>query len=103
MGDADEFGLLAERYEGLPVLKPDRARGLEARYAHANELIEEDASIRVPSALWHESKATLGLRHHLCGIIIPQTTAATIHAGNSPVLLGKSLHSQLGAQQEHAR
>ena len=38
MGDADEFVLLAERYEGLPVLKPDRARGAEARYADADKL-----------------------------------------------------------------
>ena len=28
MGDADEFGLLAERYEGLLVLKPDRGVAL---------------------------------------------------------------------------
>jgi len=31
MSDADEFVLLAERYDGLPVLKSDRARGAEAR------------------------------------------------------------------------
>ena len=43
---------------GLPVLKPDRARGLEARYADANEFIEEDAAVRVASAFWHELKAT---------------------------------------------
>ena len=38
MSDGDEFGLVAERYEGLPVLKPDRARGAEARYADAHKL-----------------------------------------------------------------
>ena len=47
MSDADEFVLLAERYDDLPVLKPDPARGLEARYADANEFIEEDAAVRV--------------------------------------------------------
>ena len=58
MSDADEFVLLAERYKGLPVLKPDRASGLEARYADAHEFIEEDAAVRVASAFWHELKAT---------------------------------------------
>ena len=37
MGDADEFVLLAERYEDLLVLKSDRARGLEARRGEAHE------------------------------------------------------------------
>jgi hypothetical protein len=83
MRDADEFGLLAERYVGPLVLKPDRALGLEARYGDAHELVEEDASIRVGSALWHEFKASPGLRHNLCGIIIPQVIAASIcaHSG----------------------
>jgi hypothetical protein len=54
MGDADEFALLAERYDGLQVLEFDNARGLEARYADANEFVEEDATVRVASALWHE-------------------------------------------------
>ena len=58
MSDADEFGLLAERYAGPLVLKPDHARGLEARYADAHEFIEEDAVVRVASAFWHEVKAT---------------------------------------------
>jgi hypothetical protein len=58
MSDADEFLLLAERYEGLPVLKSDSARGFEARYADANELIEENAAVRIASAFWHELKAT---------------------------------------------
>ena len=58
MGDADEFGLLAERYEALPVLKPDHARGPEARRGEANEFIEEDAAVRVASAFRHELKAT---------------------------------------------
>jgi hypothetical protein len=60
MSDADEFVLLAERYEGLPVLKPDRARGAEARYADARKLIEENAVVRVASACRHEFEATLG-------------------------------------------
>jgi hypothetical protein len=50
MSDCEEFVLLAERYHDLPVLKSDRARGFEARYADANKLIEEDATIRVDSA-----------------------------------------------------
>jgi hypothetical protein len=59
MSDADEFVLLAERYEDLPVLKPDRARGADARYADAHKLIEENAAVRVASAFWHELKAAL--------------------------------------------
>jgi hypothetical protein len=57
MSDADEFVLLAERYEGLPVLKSDRARGLEARHADANKFIEENAATRIDPAFWHELKA----------------------------------------------
>ena len=60
MSDADEFVLLAERYESLPVLKSDSARGFEARYADANELVEENAAIRIVPALWHELKLRLG-------------------------------------------
>jgi hypothetical protein len=59
MSDADEFVPVAERYEGLPVLKSDRARGAEARYADAHKLIEENAAVRVASAFWHELKAAL--------------------------------------------
>ena len=70
MSDADEFVLLAERYEDLPVLKSDHARGLEARRGHAHELIEEDAAVRVASAFRHELKAT----PFPCGIIIPLTS-----------------------------
>src|SRR5271169_4331465 len=58
VSDADEFVLLAERYEGLPVLKPDRACGAETRYADAHKLIEENAAVRVASAFRHELKAT---------------------------------------------
>jgi hypothetical protein len=47
MSDADEFVLSAERYDSLPVLKSDSARGLEARYPDANKFIEEDAAVRV--------------------------------------------------------
>ena len=73
MSDADEFGLLAERYEGPPVLKPDHARGLEARRGDAHEFVEEDAVVRVASAFRHELKATP--RPPLCGIMIPHTSA----------------------------
>ena len=58
MSDADEFGLLAERYDGMPVLEPDHARGREARRREAHKLIEEDAVVRVASAFRHELKAT---------------------------------------------
>jgi hypothetical protein len=49
MSDADEFGLLAQRYADPLVLKPDRVRGPEARYADAHEFIEEEAVARVAS------------------------------------------------------
>jgi hypothetical protein len=54
MSDADEFGLSAERYDGLPVFKPDRARGLEMRRGNAHEFIEENAVVRVAPAFWNE-------------------------------------------------
>ena len=60
MGDADAFAafasmvLVGEGDESVPVLKPDRARGSEARYADANKLVEEDATVRVDSAFWHD-------------------------------------------------
>jgi hypothetical protein len=57
MGDADEFRLLAERYESLLVLKPNHARGPEARRGDAHELIEKDAVLRVGPAFRHELKA----------------------------------------------
>jgi hypothetical protein len=91
MREADEFGLLAERYVGPLVLKPNQARGLEARYADANEFIEEDATVRVSSAFWHEFKAMLGLRHHLCGIIIPHVIVATVCARKARRNVGSSL------------
>ena len=42
----------------MPVLKPDRARSLEARRGEAHEFVEESAAARVASAFWHEPKAT---------------------------------------------
>ena len=57
MSDADEFVLLAERYDDLPVLELDSARGPEARRGEAHEFIEEDAVVRVASAFRHELKA----------------------------------------------
>ena len=70
MSDADEFVLLAERYDDLSVLELDSARGLEARHPDANKLIEENAAICIVPALWHELK--LRLAHQLCGTIIPR-------------------------------
>jgi hypothetical protein len=58
MSDAYEFVLLAELYDGLLVLKPDHAHGLEARRGDAHEFIEEKAVVRVDSAFRHELKVT---------------------------------------------
>ena len=49
---------VTEGDNAMPVLKPDRARGLEARRGEAHEFVEEDAAVRVASAFWHEFKAT---------------------------------------------
>ena len=60
MGDADAFAasaamvLLAKGDDALPVLKPDRARGLQARYAPANKSVEENAVTRIDRAFRHE-------------------------------------------------
>ena len=62
MSDADEFVLLAERYDSLPVLKSDSARGFETRYADADKLIEEDAVVRVASAFRHDFEAAPRVR-----------------------------------------
>ena len=53
MGDADEFLLLTEGDDAVPVLKPDRARRLEARRGKAREFVEEHAAVRVYSAFGH--------------------------------------------------
>ena len=50
--------LVAEGDDAMPVLKPDRARGLEARRVEAQEFVEEDAAVRIDPAFWHELKAT---------------------------------------------
>ena len=65
MGDADELLFVTEWYDGLPVLEPDDARRLQARYADANKLVEEDATVRVASAFRHQFKARSRLRHHV--------------------------------------
>jgi hypothetical protein len=68
MRDADEFGLLAERCVGPSVLKPNQARGFEARYADPNKFIEESARIRIDPAFWHKLKLPLAalpsVRYH---------------------------------------
>ena len=73
MGDADELLFVTEGDDAMPVLKPDRARGPEARRGEAHEFIEEDAAVRVASAFRHELKATP--RPSLCGIMIPHMSA----------------------------
>jgi hypothetical protein len=73
MSDADEFVPLAERYDGLPVLKSDSARGLEARYADANKFVEE---MRLSASLPRFGmNLRLRLAHDLCGIMLPHTSA----------------------------
>jgi hypothetical protein len=73
MSDADEFGLLAAGYEGLPVLKNDRARRLEARYTDANEFINKMR--RSASLPRFGMNLRLRLAHHVCGIMLPHTSA----------------------------
>jgi hypothetical protein len=41
MGDADDLLFVTKRYESLLVLKPDHARGPEARYAEAREFMKK--------------------------------------------------------------
>jgi hypothetical protein len=60
MGDADELLFVPEGDDAMPVLKRDRARGLEARRGKAQELVEEKAVVRVASAFRHEFATTLG-------------------------------------------
>jgi hypothetical protein len=69
MGDADEFLFVTERDEPIPVLKSDGARRLEAGRGEAQELVKENAAVRVASAFRHALKV---MPLHLCGIIIPQ-------------------------------
>ena len=63
MGDADAFAaftamvLAAEGDNAMPVIEPDRPRGLEARRGEAHELVEEDAVVRVASTFGHELNA----------------------------------------------
>jgi len=58
MGDADELLFLTEGDDAMPVRKPDRARGLEARRGEAHEFIEEDAVVGLASAFRHELEVT---------------------------------------------
>ena len=68
MGDADELLFVTEGDNAMPVLKPDRARGLEARRGEAHEFIEEDAGARIDRAFWHELKATPRPPHVRCAV-----------------------------------
>jgi hypothetical protein len=54
MSEADKLLFLTEGDDAMLVLKPDRARGLEARRGDAYEFIEEDAAVRVASTFRHE-------------------------------------------------
>ena len=73
MGDADELLFVTEGDNAMPVLKPDRAYGPQARYADAKKFVEENAVTRIDRAFWHELKAAP--RPSLCGTMIPQTSA----------------------------
>ena len=79
MGDADAFAafaamvLVIEGDNAMLVLRPDRARGLEARRVEAQEFVEEGAAVRVGPAFGHEVKATP--RPPVCGIRIPHSCA----------------------------
>ncbi len=57
MSHADELGLLAERYDGPLVLKPNHV-ALRRETLSANKFIEEDAAVRIDRAFWHELKVT---------------------------------------------
>jgi hypothetical protein len=46
--------LVPEGDESVPVLKSDSARGLEARRGETQELVKENAAVRVASAFRHE-------------------------------------------------
>ena len=60
MGDADAFAafvamvLVTEGDNAMPVLKPDRARGLEAGRGQAHQFVKKDATTRIASALRHD-------------------------------------------------
>ena len=73
MGDADELLFLTEGDDAMLVLKPDRARGLEARRGDAHEFIKEDAGVRAASAFRHEFWAPP--RRNSWGIEIPHASA----------------------------
>jgi hypothetical protein len=83
MCHADAFAaltaiVLVEGDDAMPVLKPDGARGPEARRGKAHQVIKEDAANRIDPASWHKLK--LRLANHLCGITTPQAIAATTYA-----------------------
>ena len=80
MGDADELLFVPEGDDAMPVLKPDRARGLEARGGEAHEFIEENAAVRVASAFWHELKAILA---PLCGAVSQYHIRVPIDRGSA--------------------
>ena len=69
MGDANEFVLLTERYEGLPVLSLIAPVALRR---DAAMLTSSSKKVRL-SALLPRLGMNLKLRlaHHLCGIMIP--------------------------------
>ena len=83
MGDADAFAafaamvLVAEGDESVPVLKSDSSRGLQARRGEAQELVEENAAVRVASAFRHEFEATLGPNHY-CAVSYYHITTKAI-------------------------
>jgi hypothetical protein len=54
--------MVAERNDGLPVLKPDRTRSPETRRGKAHQFVKENAAVRVASAFRHGPEVTVRLR-----------------------------------------
>ena len=67
------FCLSPEGDDAMPVLKPDRAHGLQARRGEGHELIEQDAAVRFLPRFGMNLR--LRLAPLVCGIMIPHTSA----------------------------
>ena len=78
MGNGDELLFVTEGDDALPVLKPDRARGLEARRVEAHKFVKQRRGHPHRSPRFG-MKLKAAPPRHLCGIIIPQ-----MHRGDYP-------------------
>ena len=79
MGDTDELLFLTEGDDAMSVLKPDRARGLEARRGKARELSKK---MRLSASIPRFGMKRLRFARPLCGIIIP-------HARTQPIAVSQ--------------